>query len=180
MLINTDLGRQQEELFMFCNRFLLSNLVDKPTRGNNLLDVVLASDRDLLLRCDTIFNSKFSDHNLVKLTLTVDTSGETKQTANLEYPSRIPLYNWRQGTSDQWEDYFSILDTKDWVSETCNMDLTGKIKYLKFIMEEAVDGVFEVKDKGRPRKRIIPPRVRKLQTRKLKLSKAIKKTNCSV
>ena len=93
MLIHMDLGRQQEELFMFCTRFLLSNWVDKPTRGKNLLDVVLGNDRDLLLRYDTILNCKFSDHNLVKLSLTVDTSGETKQTASLGYPSRIPLYN---------------------------------------------------------------------------------------
>ena len=170
-MIDTDLGKQQEELFLFCSRFLLSNLVDKPTRGNNLLGVVLSNDRDLLLRCDMIENFNFSDHKLVKLTLTVDTSEEIKQTANLEYPSKIPLYNWRQGTTDQWEEYSSLLDTKDWVSDMRDLDLTEKIDYLKSLMEEAVDRVFEVKDRGRPAKRIIPPKVRKLQTRKLKLSK---------
>lgn len=180
MLINTDMGKQQEELFLFCSRFLLSNLVDKPTRGSNLLDVVLSNDRDLLLRCDTIENFSFSDHKLVKLTLTVDTSGEVKQTINLEYPSKIPLYNWRQGDKDQWEEYSSFLDSKDWVSDTRDLDLNEKIDYLKTVMEEAVDRVFEVKDRGRPGKRIIPPNVRKLQTRKLKLSKSIKKTCCPV
>ena len=75
MKISNDLGKQQEELFVFCSRFLLSNLVDKPTRGSNLLDVILTNDRDLLLKCDTMENFKYSDHKLVKVTLTVDTSG---------------------------------------------------------------------------------------------------------
>ena len=44
MCISNDLGKQQEELFLFCSRFLLSNLVDKPTRGSNLLDVILSND----------------------------------------------------------------------------------------------------------------------------------------
>ena len=110
----------------------------------------------------------------------MDTSGEVKQTSNLEYPSKIPLYNWRQGDKDQWEKYSSFLDSKDWVRETEDLDLDGKIEYLKTIMEEAVDNVFEAKDRGRLGKRIIPPNVRKLQTRKLKLSKALKKTGCPV
>ena len=46
MLIHMDLEGQQEELFVFCSRFLLSNWVDKPTRGKNMLDVVLSNDKD--------------------------------------------------------------------------------------------------------------------------------------
>ena len=154
--------------------------MNKPTRGSNLLDVILTNDRDLLLQCDTIENVNYSDHKLVRITLTVDTSGEVKQTSNLEYPSKIPLYNWRQGDQDQWEEYTSLLDSKDWISETKDLDLNEKIEYLNDIMEEAVSRVFETKDRRRPEKRIIPPSVRKLQTRKLKLSKSIQKTRCPV
>ena len=60
------------------------------------------------------------------------------------------------------------------------MDLNQKIEYLNSIMEEAVKGVFETKESKRPGKRIIPPNVRKLNTRKLKLSKSLKKTGCPV
>ena len=56
----------------------------------------------------------------------------------------------------------------------------GKIKYLNLIIEEAIDKVFVPKDRGKKSKRIIPLSVRKLITKKTKLSKSICKTMCSV
>ena len=73
MLIHSDHGSQQETLFTVCNRFLLTNLVNKPTRGENLLDVILYNDRDLYLKCESFLNIKYSDHNLIKVMLTVNT-----------------------------------------------------------------------------------------------------------
>ena len=97
LLINSDLGRQQEILFSLCNRYLLTNLVDKPTRGDNLLDVILCNNRVVFLKCVSFLNVKFSDHNLVKVTLTVNTSCDVTHCENLVYLSVIPQYNWRQG-----------------------------------------------------------------------------------
>ena len=176
-MINSDLGRQQEILFSLCNQYLLTNLVDKPTRGENLLDVILCNDRDLFLRCESLLNVKFSDHNLVKVTLTVNTSCNITQCENLSYPSVIPQYNWRQGTTQQWEEYRKEMELFDWFEEAVNLNLEEKVSYLTKIMEKSIDKVFDKKCE-RVNKRIIPLKVRKLITRKKKISKAIMKTQC--
>ena len=55
------------------------------------------------------------------------------------------------------------------------MSVGDKLNHLYTIMEEAVKGVFVKKDE-RMKKRIIPHDVRKMLTKKSKLSKAIFKT----
>ena len=46
------MGRQQELLHSVCNKLFLTNWVDKATREDKILDVVLSNDHDLLLKCE--------------------------------------------------------------------------------------------------------------------------------
>ena len=140
--IDNNLNGQKLKFADLCGKLSLCNLVDKPTRGNNILDVVMTNDSDIYRNCEVELNSNFSDHNLVKIRLTFNVNDKCEYTENLEYPSEITNYNWRFGNSDDWEKYKSLLEEHDWYTETCNMKTSEKLKYLHDIIEESVKKIF--------------------------------------
>ena len=51
----------------------------------------------------TELNQSFSDHSLVTVNMAIEIGSEEKTVENLEYVTKIPYYNWRQGTVEDWE-----------------------------------------------------------------------------
>ena len=129
--------------------------MDKPTRNQNILDLILTNNSELFYNCEVEINSKFSDHNLVKVGINIDLSNDSTHTDNLRYPNDIPLFNWRKGSSEDWEKYKSYLDSKDWSLETQGMHLDLKIETYYQMMIDAVTLTFSKKELG-GKKRIIP------------------------
>ena len=177
LVIHQNMGKQQELLHKVCSKLFLNNWVDKATREDRILDVVLSNDRELLLKCEVEVNLRYSDHNLVKLTLTTNCEVPIKHTDNLKYPLSIPHFNWRQGSDEDWTNYTNYLNGVDWCQDTQGMEVENKIQHLYNLMEAAVEATFKSKTGSCPKRRL-PNVVRKLWERKSKVSKKILKTKC--
>ena len=61
--------RQAKALVDFANEFFLEQYIKKPTRGNNILDLVFTNDHLLIHSYQTIVNSRLSDHFTICLNL---------------------------------------------------------------------------------------------------------------
>ena len=61
--------RQAKALVDFANEFFLEQYIKKPTRGNNILDLVFTNDHLLIHSYQTIVNSILSDHFNICLNL---------------------------------------------------------------------------------------------------------------
>ena len=81
------------------NQNFLLNMIKLPTRGNNILDLILTNDPDSCLDVEIDINIKFSDHNLVSISTSLsDHKDSDTCESNLDYATEIPYYNWRYGT----------------------------------------------------------------------------------
>ena len=85
---------------------------------------------------------------------------------NLDYKTKIPLYNWRRGDIDDWNRYNMKLNTISWNESTVDMNLDMKIEHLYYVLEEAVSETFKLKDINSKKKRKIPRKIKKLFSRK--------------
>ena len=93
----------QEELFvnfMFAQNLL--NYVNKPTRNENMLDLILTNDYDMITQTDIEVNNGFSDHNTVMCKLNIDYHEPEKCENIIDYLTSVPKYEWRNGSVDQW------------------------------------------------------------------------------
>ena len=129
MVLGTSSSKQIGDFSNLCNKLYLTNVVDKNTRGSNLLDLVMTSDRDWRLGYEVETNISYSDHNLVTIRLTVNLVEEICHTDNLEYPNEIPLYNWRGGSPVDWSKYEERCNLHNWCEETQGMSLEEKLAH---------------------------------------------------
>ena len=58
------------EFVKFLSANFLRNLVNKATRGDNLLDLICTNDMSLFGGCEIESNAGFSDHSLVRVNIT--------------------------------------------------------------------------------------------------------------
>ena len=118
MEIDTHLTNQMEKLSIFMNQNFLLNMIKLPTRGNNILDLILTNDPDSCLDVEIDINIKFSDHNLVSISTSLsDHKNSDTCESNLDYATEIPYYNWRYGTELDWLKYENFLDNLNWLEE---------------------------------------------------------------
>ena len=68
---------QAEALLHFAEEHYLNQLIKTPTRGNNILDIVMTNNDDFLHNID-VHKTMFSDHNIITLTTNVPTNTQTK------------------------------------------------------------------------------------------------------
>ena len=173
--IEQDMTRQQETFARLVNKYCLLNVVDIPTRGSNVLDLILTNAEDLFGNTRVEESGTLSDHKWVisdidiSLTRTDDASSETPI-----YLTKIPNYNWKKGSVEQWDNYQEILNSVDWIAETRDMDVEEKIEFLNGKMEEAVSRTFQdLLERKKIKRKRIPKEVRAKYRRKAKLSKEI-------
>merc|ERR1711867_361477 len=99
-----DMTQQQETFARLVNKYCLFNVVDIPTRGSNVLDLILTNAVDLYGDTRVEESGTLSDHKWVisdidiSLTRTDDASSGTPI-----YLTRIPHYNWKKGSVEQWD-----------------------------------------------------------------------------
>ena len=101
--IEITLSKQQEKFVGMINKLCLFNYVDKPTCGNNILDLCLTNDTELFTKVRTDENSKFSDHRLIicEFNQNVIENASENDLDVIKYMTNVPLYSWKNGSVDQ-------------------------------------------------------------------------------
>ena len=70
-MIDLDLSNQEESFVSFMFSQNLMNYVNKPTRNENSLDLVLTNNYDMITSTHIDVNNGFSDHNTVTCNLNI-------------------------------------------------------------------------------------------------------------
>ena len=159
---------QQKMFASFLGKFCLYNVVDVPTRGENVLDLILTNDEDLIPNISVEESGSFSDHRWIIGSMEVSLARkDDKSPEFLSYKTKIPYFNWRKGSVEQWDQYSEILNRIDWSKSTEEMSVGEKVDFLNSQMEAAVGQVFEnlLERKQKKRKRI-PKDIRSLYCKK--------------
>ena len=176
--------KKQAELFLeYCDHNFLHQYCLTPTRGNNILDLILSNNSSLVSTYTTIVNSKFSDHFLLKIWLNISYN-QTTEEGKREYPYTTILqqFDLDRADDEDWLRFNSLLETVDFDEETKFMNTKQKLRKFYDILEGTSLEVFKKKKEyedentkeynNKPRNKI-PKRVRQLMKRKSKLSKRI-------
>ena len=180
MRIVQDMTSQQEIFASFLGKFCLYNCVEVPTRGENVLDLILTNDEDLIPSIKVEESGSFSDHRWVIGSLDVNMVRKEEFSPEFQsYHTKIPNFNWRKGSVEQWDQYRDILNRIDWSDSTKQMSVRDKVDYLNSQMEAAVGQVFEnLLERKKFKRKRIPRDIRTLYKRKSSISKKIHKTKC--
>ena len=79
---------QSVHLSNLLEKHLLQQIIDIPTRGKNILDLVMINNQDLVTKSEVVVNKVISDHNTINmrlgLTIDSDTDDSTDEPADTE------------------------------------------------------------------------------------------------
>ncbi len=78
-------GRESGQLLNFYNENFLNQFVVEPTRGENILDIILATEEDLIKEVVIGNPLGTSDHSIVKLKVTIEKNIREKYYKKLNY-----------------------------------------------------------------------------------------------
>ena len=107
--------RQAQNLLNFANEFFLQQHIRKPTRRQNILDLVFTNNHHLINDYQMVVNSHLSDHNTICLNLNYENVKiETNGRKTNHYHSQIPEYNYRDADEEDWLRLNLELDKIDW------------------------------------------------------------------
>ena len=90
-------SNKQAELFLeYCDTNFLEPFIPTPTRGQNILDLVLCNNSSIINNYTTIVNRKFSDHFSVKIWLNVNYNQENKEKNTHTQPNSCNITTLKQ------------------------------------------------------------------------------------
>ena len=90
-------SNKQAELFLeYCDTNFLEPFIPTPTRGQNILDLVLCNNSSIINNYTTIVNRKFSDHFSVKIWLNVNYNKENKEKNTHTQPNSCNITTLKQ------------------------------------------------------------------------------------
>lgn len=92
----------------------LTQFVDFPTRGCNILDIVLADDKQIINQIVFVWDPPIgnSDHMAIKIPIAVQTTAITTSCIT----ENIIKYNWYKADFELMQ---TLLDSVDWLSLFC-------------------------------------------------------------
>ena len=131
------------------DEFYLEQLVTIPTRGHNILDLVLTNNRDEISHISVIPTVINSDHLMVvtHLRATLSVSQSPHPVSDI-YSSIIQKYDLGKATEEDWAKYRAILNASLWeqAAKSCScFQLSDKVQLLTESIEHAVAQVFPLK-----------------------------------
>ena len=130
---------QEADLKDFFQENYLIQTVLKPTRLNNILDIVMTNDRSLVSHNKVELNRKLSDHNTITTYITIGPK-KLKPSGIVDlHETKIPLYNLTRADDEDWLRMEAKLDSLNWGEMSCDLAVEGKIKLLNNKLEEAVN-----------------------------------------
>jgi hypothetical protein len=163
------------KLLGFMEDQFLVQLVKDATRLNNILDLVLSNNQDQVSHIAIRPNVKMTDHATVCTYLTVRAPVPQRQVTKVLHTSCIPQYDLSKADREDWTRYNYLVNRRNWEEEAVYLSLEEKIAHLTTIMEGAVREVFP-RRQGKVAGNRIPLRMRKLMTRRRKLSLRLLRT----
>lgn len=106
-----DMRVQAAALLRFAEEFCLTQLISSPTRGSNILDVVMTNN-DKLVYEYSVEKTILSDHNIITLTTNIRTDSHLGNKGQQTAPTfnQFNFFN----DSIKWEDVKRDLGTVDW------------------------------------------------------------------
>lgn len=110
--------RQAEYMVDFQNEILLTQVIEKPTRGMNILDLVFTNNLDLVIDTE-IQGTKMSDHNIVIIRTALGV--EESQVAERD-PSGFRALNFFH-SEVKWKDIKREMESIDWISTLANKEI---------------------------------------------------------
>ena len=168
-------------LVEWTNSHFMEQIILTPTRKENILDLVFTDTESFIQGYEIIINTKFSDHNMIKLKLNIETNKdkETDKKVN-PYPNRIFEFDLMKVTDEGWVRFEKMMEAEaiKFAKETENNNTEEKLNKFYNILEEKTTFLFEVKEAfkseeertTKTRKNKIPKAVRALMKKKKTLS----------
>ena len=160
-------NQAQRMLSLFSDHFL-EQIIEKPTRGDNILDLFAVNNHQLVLDYQVMPKSAISDHNLILISTTQYLTSEESST-----PISVPLFSLDFENKDiDWSKVKSQFANINWDQKLENQDPDAMLQSICSIIEEVCLKII-------PRKRLNIKRNMPRERRKFfrKKSKLIKKLN---
>ena len=96
------------------NNKFMTNQINIPTRENKILDLLITNAPEWFASCESIENSKFSDHKMISFNLTIKIDERPQNIFKNLYSTSIPLLAWNDADCDTWELYSEIMNQVQW------------------------------------------------------------------
>ena len=96
---------QAKMLLDWTEENFMEQFIDTATRKNNILDLVFTNSGSLVNGYSTIVNHRFSDHNILKVTLNYQYKSEAKVKRKNPYPNSIYEYDLMNASDEDWIRY---------------------------------------------------------------------------
>ena len=164
----TQSDRLQAQLMLdFFNVHFLEQIIEKPTRGRNTLDLFAVNNHELVLDYQVMPKSAISDHNLVLITTTQFLTSEVRETPNRPILFSLDFLN----KSINWASVRAKFAGIDWDQILTNQNPDRMLEIISTTIENVC---LETIPKKRQTPKNNMPRVRrKLFRRKMKLTKKL-------
>ena len=113
-------AKSAEELLNFMSVNLMNQHVDVPTRGTNILDLLL-SNNDRLISHVTTRSTEMSDHEIVDIALTINPTVASHPHINLYDPNDFRSLDFQRADFDKLNDSLRCVDWSD-LRESCSFE----------------------------------------------------------
>ena len=137
----------EKELFInFMNENFLENFCLIPTRGSNILDLILSNDPGLIGQIYTVVSKGISDHNLLEINVEHPYTRPTESgSREVPYSNTFHQYNLQMADEEDWLRYKAELMEVDFHTITKGMNVEQKLSKLYSIFESATALIFTKK-----------------------------------
>lgn len=172
-----DMRFQAEALLRLMRDFCLNQLINIPTRGDSILDVVMTNNDELIYNF-TVNKTNLSDHNIITVTTTIATTTTTDHKSSGSTASKSADVNFNKlnflSKSVPWDEFKKEIDKVDW---TKLLHDTDPVIQYDIIHKTCLDISGKFVPTRKPIKKKIIPRDRKILMRKrTKLRKKLRYT----
>ena len=157
--------RVQDTLLTFLVNNGLYQMVEEPTRGKNILDIIICSEPQIVSGVEIKPPFSTSDHDQVEFCVFVDNIADCTAPASEAY--QRAHYDWSAADYDSIAQYIDAIDW--WTMLTTNMIVDSIWSCFREVLNSAIDMYVPKKTiETRPNKRAIkyPPGIRRAMARK--------------
>ncbi len=173
-----DMRTQAEAILHFAEEFCLNQVINTPTRGNNILDIIMTNNDDILHNI-TVNQTNFSDHNIIALTTNLLTNMQTKIPCASQQTPNFSRLNFLS-ESVCWESLKRDLGEVNWeiIMKDCDPEAQYNILMTKCLtISEKYVPLRRPSKKTPPYKGNIPRNRKVLMRKRTKLRKKLRNTN---
>ena len=169
---HTDLHRGFQLLSDLAIEFGLEQVVDKPTREREILDLVYTDTPEIVLGQSVEYLMPSSDHNLITLDLELghDPTGSAQGNEQDQYGTEIKQFDWKLRDETAFSEALSRIDWENRLTHDQVVNGNGNRLFEEALVEAAIASNVP---KNRRRRGKVDVRVDQLLGRKRKIEKAM-------